>query len=59
MASSESETLWQAVRTIAIADAVMSLDNVVAIAAAAHGNVMALHLRPHRLDSAHRRWAPR
>ncbi len=37
---SESETLWQAVRTIAIADAVMSLDNVVAISAAADGNVM-------------------
>lgn len=37
-AVSESETLWQAVRTIAIADAVMSLDNVVAIAAAADGN---------------------
>lgn len=36
---SESETLWQAVRTIAIADAVMSLDNVVAIAAAAKGHV--------------------
>jgi YjbE family integral membrane protein len=36
---SESETLWQAVRTIAIADAVMSLDNVVAISAAADGNV--------------------
>jgi YjbE family integral membrane protein len=36
---SESETLWDAVRTIAIADAVMSLDNVVAIAAASHGNV--------------------
>jgi YjbE family integral membrane protein len=36
---SESETLWQAVRTIAIADAVMSLDNVVAIAAVADGNV--------------------
>jgi YjbE family integral membrane protein len=35
----ESETLWQAVRTIAIADAVMSLDNVLAISAAAHGNV--------------------
>ncbi|MCZ8107755.1 MAG: TerC family protein [Burkholderiales bacterium] len=34
-----SETLWKAVRTIAIADAVMSLDNVVAIAAASHGNV--------------------
>ena len=36
---SESETLWQAVKTIAIADAVMSLDNVVAIAAASDGNV--------------------
>lgn len=34
-----SENLWRAVRTIAIADAVMSLDNVVAIAAAAGGNV--------------------
>jgi YjbE family integral membrane protein len=36
----ESETLWQAVRTIAIADAVMSLDNVVAIAAVANGDVL-------------------
>ncbi len=35
---SESDTLWQAVRTIVIADAVMSFDNVVAIAAASHGN---------------------
>ncbi|MBL8570486.1 MAG: TerC family protein [Phreatobacter sp.] len=34
-----SDNLWGAVRTIAIADAVMSLDNVLAIAAAAHGNV--------------------
>jgi YjbE family integral membrane protein len=34
----ESDTLWKAVRTIAIADAVMSLDNVVAIAAAAKGH---------------------
>jgi YjbE family integral membrane protein len=32
-------TLWGAVKTIAIADAVMSLDNVLAVAAAAHGNV--------------------
>jgi YjbE family integral membrane protein len=31
--------LWSAVRTIAIADAVMSLDNVLAISAASHGNV--------------------
>lgn len=34
----ESDTLWKAVRTIAIADAVMSLDNVVAIAAASKGH---------------------
>lgn len=33
-----SESLWKAVRTIAIADAVMSLDNVVAIAAASRGH---------------------
>lgn len=32
-------SLWGAVRTIAVADAVMSLDNVLAIAAASHGNV--------------------
>lgn len=32
-------TLWAAVRTIAIADAVMSLDNVLAVSAAAHGNI--------------------
>jgi YjbE family integral membrane protein len=32
--------LWSAVRTIIVADAVMSLDNVVAIAAAAHGHFM-------------------
>lgn len=35
----ESTSLWKAVRTVAIADAVMSLDNVLAIAAASHGNV--------------------
>ena len=33
-----SEKLWQAVRTVAMADAVMSLDNVVAISAASDGN---------------------
>jgi YjbE family integral membrane protein len=33
-----STSLWKAVRTIAIADAVMSLDNVVAIAAASRGH---------------------
>jgi len=33
-----ADNLWKAVRTIAIADAVMSLDNVLAIAAAARGH---------------------
>ena len=33
-----SDTLWGAVRTVAIADVVMSLDNVLAIAAAAKGH---------------------
>ncbi|WP_449254747.1 TerC family protein [Bosea sp. (in: a-proteobacteria)] len=33
-----SSSLWKAVRTIAIADAVMSLDNVIAIAGAAKGH---------------------
>jgi predicted tellurium resistance membrane protein TerC len=33
-----ADTLFKAVRTIAIADAVMSLDNVVAVAAAARGH---------------------
>ena len=32
-------SLWGAIRVIAIADGVMSLDNVIAIAAAAHGNL--------------------
>src|SRR5512139_2402775 len=31
-------SLWAAIRTIIIADAVMSLDNAIAIAAAAHAN---------------------
>ncbi|HVV94436.1 MAG TPA: TerC family protein [Hyphomicrobiales bacterium] len=35
-----SETLWQAIATIAVADLIMSLDNVVAIAAAAHGDLI-------------------
>jgi YjbE family integral membrane protein len=37
-------SLWGAVRTIVIADAVMSLDNAIAIAAAAHGNVVLIVL---------------
>jgi YjbE family integral membrane protein len=36
--------VWGAIRTILIADAVMSLDNVVAIAAAAHGSVILIAL---------------
>jgi YjbE family integral membrane protein len=32
-------TLWSAVRTVIIADAVMSLDNVIAVAAAANGHM--------------------
>lgn len=36
--------LWGAIRTILIADAVMSLDNVVAIAAAAHNSVLLIAL---------------
>jgi YjbE family integral membrane protein len=34
-----ADKLWQAVKTIAMADAVMSLDNVVAISAASRGDV--------------------
>jgi YjbE family integral membrane protein len=34
--------LWGAVRTIIIADLVMSLDNVIGVAGAAHGNVLLL-----------------
>lgn len=33
------DTVWKAVQTVAIADVVMSLDNVIAIAAAAKGNM--------------------
>jgi len=39
-----ASNLWGAVRTILIADAVMSLDNVIAIAAAAKGDVVLLIL---------------
>ena len=38
------EHLWRAVRIVAIADIVMSLDNVIAIAAAAQGNIVLLIL---------------
>jgi YjbE family integral membrane protein len=38
------EHLWRAVRIVAVADIIMSLDNVIAIAAAAQGNVALLVL---------------
>ncbi len=38
------EHLWRAVRIVAVADIVMSLDNVIAIAAAANGNMALLVL---------------
>lgn len=34
-----SDNLWGAVRTVIVADVVMSLDNVIAVAGAAHGNM--------------------
>jgi predicted tellurium resistance membrane protein TerC len=37
-----AEHLWRAVRIVAIADIIMSLDNVIAIAAAAGGNMALL-----------------
>src|ERR1700746_1649327 len=44
-----AEHLWRAVQIVAIADIIMSLDNVIDIAAAAHGNmallVIGLHIR--------------
>jgi len=40
----DSTHLWGAVRTILIADFIMSLDNVLGVAAAAHGNVILLAL---------------
>ena len=36
------ETLWRAVRIVVVADIVMSLDNVIAVAAAANGNYLLL-----------------
>ncbi|HEY9536626.1 MAG TPA: TerC family protein [Kiloniellaceae bacterium] len=41
---SGGSSLWSAIRTIVIADAVMSLDNVIAIAAASHGRIELLIL---------------
>jgi YjbE family integral membrane protein len=37
-------SIWAAIRTILVADLIMSLDNVVAVAAAAHGNLVLLIL---------------
>jgi len=36
----QGTTLWQAVWIIVLADAIMSLDNVLGVAAAAHGNLV-------------------
>jgi len=41
---SVSSSIWGAIRTIIIADAVMSLDNVIAIAAAANGSILLIGL---------------
>src|SRR5687767_5364960 len=41
---SSQGSIWGAIRTIIIADAVMSLDNVIAIAAAADGNLLLIGL---------------
>lgn len=37
-----ADRLWSAVRTVMIADIIMSIDNVIAVAAAAHGNIFLL-----------------
>jgi predicted tellurium resistance membrane protein TerC len=39
-----SASIWQAVKIVCVADAVMSLDNVIAVAAAAKGDVLLLAL---------------
>ncbi|MDQ6436826.1 TerC family protein [Mesorhizobium sp. LHD-90] len=44
LGAQEATSLWQAVKIVAIADAVMSLDNVLAVAAAAKGSVTLLAL---------------
>jgi len=41
-AAQSSDNLWRAVKLIALADIVMSLDNVIAVAAAANGNTALL-----------------
>jgi YjbE family integral membrane protein len=38
------EDLWRAVRIVVVADVIMSLDNVIAVAAAAHGSYLLLGL---------------
>ena len=47
--------LWRAVRIVAVADIIMSLDNVIAIAAAAEGNMALLGAGPGGQHSADRR----
>lgn len=37
-------TIWGAIRTVIVADLIMSLDNIVAVAGAAHGNIVLIIL---------------
>ena len=46
-----ADSLWAALRTVVIADAVMGLDNVLAVAGAAHGSILLVALSPHTQDS--------
>lgn len=39
---SEAATLWEAIRIIVMADVIMSLDNILAVGAASHGNLALL-----------------
>lgn len=39
-----TDKLWSAIRIVMVADIVMSIDNVIAVAAAAHGNIFLLGL---------------
>jgi YjbE family integral membrane protein len=43
-ARSRNATLWSVIQTVVIADAVMSLDNVISVAAAAKGSILLLSL---------------
>jgi YjbE family integral membrane protein len=53
-----SDRLWVAVRTIIVADLVMSLDNTLALAAVADGNLLLLAVGPAPLDPPDRLRGP-